>query len=317
VTPMNAQDLLDYHLGQMDPPRRDEFEKCLAGDGELAGHCERLGRCLALLLDDGDGPRPATGLAVRTLQFVAKSREAPSRGRREWGPVIVPFRWADLAVAAAVMVAGLLTLIPAVSRSRMQMLAAACAGNLQQIGQGLSVYANAHGFYPHPDHGLPAGAYAAQLVDGRYVDDPRVFHCPAGRAHRTPLPSLAELADMIERRPEACREALRGRYAYNAGYFQAPGRVVPIPARLDQAIPLVADSPPVDARCRVIDGNSPGHGGGGQHVLFSDMHTAWMRSRSLPHDDDIYLNRAHRVGFGVGLRDAALLPSDACPSAQD
>ena len=53
----------------------------------------------------------------------------------------VPFRWADIAVAAGIFIAGTLTLLPAIHRSRERMNQAGCVFNLQQLGNSLGQYA--------------------------------------------------------------------------------------------------------------------------------------------------------------------------------
>lgn len=50
---MEPFDLLDYALGWLDGPRREQIEQQLASDPELAGRVDRLICNLARLLDDG------------------------------------------------------------------------------------------------------------------------------------------------------------------------------------------------------------------------------------------------------------------------
>ena len=55
-------------------------------------------------------------LASRTLAFVSEKRRR--RSILDFVPVTVPFRWADAAVAACILLAGLLTLLPAIQPPR-------------------------------------------------------------------------------------------------------------------------------------------------------------------------------------------------------
>lgn len=55
---MDPGDLLDYALGRLDGPRREQLERRIARDPELARRIARLIRNLGRLLDDGRGHRP-------------------------------------------------------------------------------------------------------------------------------------------------------------------------------------------------------------------------------------------------------------------
>ena len=52
VDPMNAQDLLDHALGQLEGPAGEQAERELAADAALAATFDRLTRALDRLLDD-------------------------------------------------------------------------------------------------------------------------------------------------------------------------------------------------------------------------------------------------------------------------
>src|SRR5262249_7135562 len=117
VDPMNAQEMLDLALGQLDGPRRVEVERELAADPRQAQTFERLSRALGRLLEDDRSIEAPPDLATRTLAFVSENRRR-RRSILDFVPVTVPFRWADAAVAACILVAGMLTLLPAIHRSR-------------------------------------------------------------------------------------------------------------------------------------------------------------------------------------------------------
>jgi hypothetical protein len=309
---MNADDLLDYQLGQMDETRRERFEQELASDPASENRSARLALALHNLLDDGPPAEPPLGLAERTIARVDQARSRPRI--LDLTPNRVPFRWADLAVAAGIFVAGLATLLPAVQRSRSQMQESACAFNLQKIGLALSNYATTHRSYPHTPRGYPAGYYAVELCEQHLLDDTSVLTCPCrGESARIrSLPDCAHFEEMMEDSPSTCQHMLGDEYAYHAGFRGPAGDYGPVTAELARQapMPLVADLPPRDGFLKVLpEGNSPDHGGGGQNVLFSDQSVRWLRSRVFADDTDIYLNGAHEVGIGVHPRDVSLMPA--------
>jgi hypothetical protein len=232
-------------------------------------------------------------------------------------PVKVPFRWADVAVAAGILVAGLLTLAPAVYRSRDRMNQAGCVFNLQRLGVGLAQYGHQNRSYPytHPDcPQATAGTFAALLHDSGLLDDLTVLDCPSNGACRHPhssLPDLKALCKLKAEDPARYQRLLCWDYAYHAGYRDPAGATHPLATPCASSTPLLADQPPHQADLqRILPGNSPNHRGGGQNVLFSDLHVDWHNTRSLgPQDPDMFLNNAQQPGPGLHPQDAVLLPS--------
>ncbi len=218
------------------------------------------------------------------------------------------------AVAAGIFLAGVLTLLPAVYRSRERMDQAGCGFNLQQLGLGLAQYAGAHTCYPYANPDCPVahvGSYAAMLHEAGLLHDPAMLDCPCNGSHKSkgPLPDVNTLAKLRVTDPDRYRELLCWDYAYNVGYRRESGRAGPIAASVGAVVPLLADQPRHENAHRILDGNSPNHGGRGQNVLFTDLHVRWHNSRRLgPHDSDMFLNDDHRPGPGVRMMDAAILP---------
>ena len=110
---MNADQLIDFVLGQLDGTDREQIEHAIETDPDVATRVERLGRVIHLLLDDGEAIEPPPGLARSTLALVAQARLKP-RSIFDYVPARVPFQWADFAVAASIFIAGVLTLLPAI-----------------------------------------------------------------------------------------------------------------------------------------------------------------------------------------------------------
>jgi hypothetical protein len=296
VDPMKPDDLLDYALGQFEGPAKDTVESAIADDPDLSFKADRLALTLGLLLDDGDEIEPPAGLASKTVAFVAD--RASKRAILDFVPARVPFRWADLAVAAGVLMAGLLTLLPAMNATRNKVNQMGCGFNLQQLGSSLANYAIRHNHY-YPDvvstkEDAPVGSYAVALKDADLLRDSRSLHCPCNGLcldleSSTPDPQHID-------------------YAYNIGY-RHQGTKEAEPARLvPAAIPLLADQPS-HADGQILPGNSPNHGFRGQNVLFSDLHIEWFSSRHVKTDRDLFLNNHNLPEPGTAHDDAALVPA--------
>jgi hypothetical protein len=314
VDAMNASDMLDHALGQLEGPAREQADRELAADPVQAERFDRLVRAIHQFCDDGRVIEAPPDLARRTLTFVSENRRR-RRHLLDFVPATVPFRWADFAVAAGVFLAGLLTLLPAVHRSRDKVNQAACVFNLQQLGLGLAQYGHQHHTYPYrsPDGpGAEAGTFAAHLNDAGLLDSCALLDCPCnGSCRRVKLPDIHSLCALKKTAPDRYRQLLCWDYAYHGGYRDGSNPAQPLATPCSKEIPLLADQPPHRADLRqILPGNSPNHGGLGQNVLFSDLHVGWHPTRRVgPRDPDMFLNDAHQPGPGLRLHDAVLLPS--------
>ena len=119
-------------------------------------------------------------------------------------PIRLPFRWADFAVAASIFIAGMLTLLPAIQRSRERMNQAGCVFNLQQLGNSLAQYASLHPFLPYPPShrsDTHAGMFAVMLHDAGVLNDLSVLDCPCNGPcpHVTKELASFEQVDQIRR----------------------------------------------------------------------------------------------------------------------
>jgi len=312
---MNDSEMIDYAMGQVEDLECVRIERALQIDPMERDRLERLRHALHQLLDDGTSAEPPPGLARETLAFVAKNRRRALQ-LFEHVPVRMPFRWADFAVAASIFVAGLLTLVPAIQRSRERMNQAGCVFNLQQLGTSLAQYASLHPFLPYPPQhrgDTHAGMFAALLSDAGLLHDPSILDCPCNGACPNRMAQLAsfEQIDRVRRNdPERYREMLRWDYAYNVGYRHETGLPGPIEAMHSSRVPLLADQPDHLNFLVILPGNSPNHGGIGQNVLFGDGSVKWFTSRRIaPFDPDLYLNNENQLRPGVHVYDSVLLPS--------
>jgi hypothetical protein len=309
---MNASELIAESLGLTDERDRPRVESELAGDPSLVLTVARLRESIILLVDDGDEIEVPPDLGARALQRVADfGKKQNRRWIHELRPVRVPFRWADVAMAAGIFVAGIITLLPAIQRSRAQAQVAACAYNLQGLGVALNRYAASHGHYPAPPTGYPAGSYALMLKESGELPDASLLSCPCNgecSVHRS-VAKYPGIRELLNKKPEDVRAEFDGAYAYTAGYADA-GRPAPMPAASSGTLPLLSDQPPHIDSLRILEGNSPNHGGGGQNVLHTDGHVSWLHNRfRSTMDPDIFLNHDRRPAPGLHREDAVLLPS--------
>ena len=312
---MNAELMIDYVLGRLEGADRDRFERTLQADPEGSARADRLGQAIQYLLDDGDAVAPPPALARRTMALVAQAQTRP-RSILDYVPIRVPFRWADFAVAASIFLAGVLTLLPALQRSRERMSQAGCVFNLQQIGRSLAQYASLHPFFPYPpshDPDTHAGMFAAVLHDAGMLHDLSVLDCPCNGhppKRNQDLPTYEQLEQIRRTEPDRFAHLICWDYAYNVGYQHRPGRPGPLASRLSMAVPVVADAPAHENYIRILDGNSPNHARRGQNVLYSDGTVKWHWTRRVsPNDSDLFLNNQSQLQPGLDEGDAVLLPS--------
>ena len=175
-------------------------------------------------------------------------RRKARRAILELAPVRVPFRWADVAVAAGIFAAGLLTLLPAVQRGKARANLSECTFNLQQIGIGLSQYSGLHGSYPYvrpDDPAARAGTYAVLLHDQKLLPSLAMLDCPGNGKSllKAPLPHFSELC-RGDKAPQGCPPCMHHLdYAYTLGYEHKPGQPGPASNALQSAVPLLSDNP--------------------------------------------------------------------------
>ena len=201
-------------------------------------------------------------------------------------------------MAAGIMMAGLLTLLPAMNATRNKVNQMGCGFNLQQLGSSLANYAIRHNHYPDvisTGSDTPVGQYALALKDANLLRDPRSLHCPCSGQ----CPAF-EGSDPDPGHID---------YAYNIGYrHQGSTQAEPAKLPAQATIPLLSDQPSHDHGL-ILPGNSPNHGFRGQNVLFSDLHIEWFSSRHVKGDHDLFLNDENRPEPGTSHTDATLAPA--------
>ena len=157
---MNAEEMIEYVLSRAEGAERERLERAFA----RRSRARRLGSSASGRRSTGFS---TTGLGSNILPDLAQShcrlrRPQPAAALdicSTTSPIRVPFRWADFAVAASIFIAGVLTLLPAIQRSRERMNQAGCVFNLQQLGNSLAQYASLHPFLPYP----PAASIATPM----------------------------------------------------------------------------------------------------------------------------------------------------------
>jgi hypothetical protein len=322
------ENLVGYLLKALDAEEQREVEDHLRQHPEAQKRLEQLRRRLDLLAEDGAEEEPAEGLWVRTLARVAEHKcrnlpQAPRPGANQAASGRLPWRRADVLVAACLLVvvggltaSGLLRL-----RTGDEVLA--CQNNLREFHHALSAYSDQNeGKFPWVEAQPPrhfAGCFVPILNDAGLLPKNLSASCPSHRGRSLSIPSLAELEDLRVNQPGVFRSVVRdlaGCYAYPLGYRDThDGHTVHLglTRQMDGELPLLADRPPTDGAAEG-PANSPNHGGRGQNVLFVGGHVRFCTARTVGlGGDDIYVNAERRVEYGHGARDSVLGPSEASP----
>ena len=210
-------------------------------DSEQEVRLQCLRAAIERLVDDGTELEYPPDLARRTVAFVARNRRRPF-SLLDYVPVSLPFRWADFAVAASIFIAGTLTLLPAIQRSRERMNQAGCVFNLQQLGKAwrsMRRCIDPCRIRRHTGPTLTRECSRSFFTTRVCSITSRSSIARAMANLRTVSKELAsfEQVDQIRRTdPEAYRRMLCWDYAYNVGYRHRLGARRPARSR-----PLVTD----------------------------------------------------------------------------
>ncbi len=339
------EDLLGYLLGALDEPEQAWVEEHLARDSRLREDLALLQKRLGLLAPTRREYEPSPGLAARTCALVAsygrvgavdgvalevadaEAREeeiaepcglAPAAEFMAEAPVerTAHWRWQDIAVAAAVLVAVGSLVFPAIHSSRFQTRVTTCQNNLRELGRALTGYSERHdGYFPQvPAEGRlsVAGIYAPTLVGDDYLTDVRYLVCPASElAERREIavPPVEQLEVMPDPELAELVPTLGGSYGYSLGHTEN-GEYYPTRNLVRPTFALMADEPSLDQPGYQSDN----HGGLGQNVLFEDGHVKFVTSPKANEElDDFFVNDVGLVAAGSHWNDSVVAPSASRP----
>ncbi len=316
--------LIDFMLGETDPPEAEAVRQRLAADpafrklrGDLANTVEAL-----RLLPEAPAP---DGLVDSTLDRIRRQRRTDELLAREHPShrVLAPtFSLRELGALAAAAVVLAVVFVPAFMASRQRALQSQCAAHVGQIGYAVRAYATANeGFLPGvegeqqrwlPGPGAPAVSNSRglfKLVALRYAS-PVSFQCPAVaggsfvvRAGMTDFPK----ADFVN-------------YSYHHMIGPAKLRLNdPALEAVGEEKPILADNTPLFEngqflRDRLDAPAGQNHAGRGQNVLHLKGNVAWREGPAVGvHQDNIFLagNITDYTGTEqpTGPEDSFLLPA--------
>jgi prepilin-type processing-associated H-X9-DG protein len=311
------ENLAGYLLNGLDEKTRKEVETYLASDPKAQHKLELMRRALEPLSADQESPVPSGDLVIRTLAVVAEhcSRGLPrapvvretGRGRSLW-------RRADALAAAVILFTVLGLVLPALPGLRAQTEPlTACKNNLRIFFSSLRAFHDQHGHYPDVNAEAPhnvAGMVVPLLIKAGTLPADINVRCPGNGPPRPCPATLDELRAMSQDEFKQYAPHLAACYAYSLGHRDKTGYHPPhINLGMGTNVPLMGDYPPADGDL----GNSPNHGRLGQNILFQDGHVAFITSRQLGDDDDIFLNRSLKEAAGEGIGDYVLGQSAARP----
>lgn len=308
--------LIGYLIGALEPEEHTEVEDSLSQNETLRGELQHLVRSLHVLREEHPNGQPEllaapAGLARRTCQHVAQQAQpAVAPLRHEVGPPSSR-GWSllDYAVAAGVLIAAGMLVMPAINQSRFHSRLLACQDNLRQVGQSLERYSDNHaGSFPVVNQGEVAGKYGPELVelglDGRHLICPNSPFYESQQWNE--LPTKDQLADLNSADRQQHLDALANAYGYTLGYEQN-NKVYTRRNEHDPYYALVADAP--NGAAKNLRSNN--HGGCGQNVLFEDGHVRYVSDcRFGDLDDHFYTNANGLVGLGQHRNDAVIVPAN-------
>ncbi len=292
--------LLDYHMGQLDPPDRDQVEKVLetCPDTRAKSHC--LSNTLASL-DAWQPPEAPANLVdsvlthidrSQTFKFDSSSIRLPSSADSMLPPSLMSLR-EILAVAASILII-VGVFVPGYYGVKQKGQRTMCSSQLGAVGAGLSGYVSDYddqlpfaGGRPGASW-LPASAdvfsntrHPYLLVKMRYTR-PAQMMCP-GCTDEIDLP--LDGWDKLDDFPSP------NQMSYSWQVPLGPMRQ----ANLNPGFAISADHTPLiqDGQLQVLsdpNANSTAHGAGaGQNVLYIDGHVKWRKTpNSGVSNDNIY-----------------------------
>jgi hypothetical protein len=333
-------ELVGYMLGALDDAETRQVESTISRDTRLQEDLRLLKKSIEPLSVDGKFLDPPLGLAQRTCEYVERHRANVLPGRRTSatsvgaaavglseggaGPGARSWTLLDFAVAAGILVALGVLVLPAINHGRFTAQIAACQNKLREIGTALHDYSRNHdGLIPEiPQSGnfAVAGVYAPKLLEAGLVSDPQTFVCnssaTACREQASEIPTWGKLVELEKSNGDELDRVLAkmgGSYAYNLGYV-ADGNyyTTSLGRRTRRNYAVMADAP-----CpRRGFAQSSNHAGNGQNVLFEDLHVGYLNTCQVPGPaEDFYRNDEGEMAAGTHVDDAVVGHSLARPLA--
>jgi len=308
-------------LGALDEDEHCHVETRLEREPELLRSLESVQHSLQPLKRVPRFYEPPAGLASRTCRRVLaeRGREAPlpqlspcpasSRGSQR-------FRFADLAIGLAVLLAAAALLGPALQSTRFNARLHTCQDKLRHLGVALTQYSDRHGGYfpavPPQGRLATAGIYAPVLLEHGLLTESHQVICPGSplaedRQFRVPRLSEVRLVSG-ERAGELCRQ-MGGSYGYSLGYVQ-DGAYHATRNRHRRHFALLSDRPSL----HMPEFQTVNHSGRGQNVLFEDGHVRFLESPKAPYSSNhLFTNDEGRIAPGTHKDDSVIVSSTAYP----
>jgi len=289
--------LIDSALGKCSAQEQRTVDELMAGDFESQHISEDIKNALSAL-STLPSHEPLNDLVPQTLQRIEQYQTTQKlivhESRR---PMYSPtFSLRELLTVAAVLVVMVMLFVPSIRQARHVASVNMCASQMNQIGTGLTAYANMNCDYlPAPEttdmRWLPTSDKPVSTTNGlfklvrRDYTRPISFQCPAVE-HSTFVVS-DQMSDFPATR------YISYSYQHDLGAHKLRLQNSPLDTVADK-MAILADSNPI-----FIGGKfhpellqakaSPNHNGQGQNVLYLDMHVSWSPDANAGVDgDNIY-----------------------------
>ena len=300
-------ELLDLRLGRLNPTQAEECRQRIAADAKLVEQDEALAGVIRSLGTWQDVP-PPIGLKDRIAKRVAEAGPAPriirmtdeltESAEEAQGRVIRLGNLREIVAVAAIIVLMIGVGVPSLLNMRERNQRLGCSQNLALLGQGVQQYASVFGsslpfagwnshasWRPSEDPRMetqPNRRHVYPLLRGAYVNDPRVFICPARGGVPMPSEQVDRRSDFIESRNVS--------YAYfNMADVRPSLSDNPNLPIMSDDNPIFEDGVPLFERLGLGDPasrNSPAHHGAGQNILMLDGHLKWATTPLAGINDD-------------------------------
>lgn len=319
--------LIGYLLDALEPHERQQLEERLEQDPDLQRELELFSECVEPLhAADGPIPLPA-GLADRTCRMVLEHdarRDVAGRKPGFVGPAVElgehpspsttgRAKAGDLLVAAGIVAAAAMLVLPALQHSRQTARRLACQNNLRRIAVAMAQYTeNNGGYLPAIPPDATAGFYALQLQEGGYISGSAWNQCPGAETRRasqkSSIPTLQQYTSASPAQRVQYERSMGGAFGFTLHYVEG-GRYRCTRVSGRSTHPIMSDAP-----CFLPAGiQSRNHGGSGQNVLYEDGHVRYTLTCTAGGNDHIFVNDHGMVAAGSHRGDAVIGSSEARP----